>query len=90
MKDDHTKAIDNYSKAIALDATNPDAYMHRAEAHEDDDNDDFAAADYTRAIALDPANRDLYTSRYAVQIRRRRFLATLADFWRGMKLILAE
>ena len=90
MKNEHDKAICCYSKAIALDAGNSDYYKNRAEVHEYDDNDDLAAADYSQAIALDPANADLYMRRGAVQFRRRRFLASLADLWRGVKLILAE
>ena len=90
MKNENDKAICLYSKAIALDAGNSDYYKHRAEVHEYDDNDDLAAADYSQAIALDPANADLYMRRGAVQFRRRRFLASLADLWRGVKLILAE
>lgn len=89
MKRDRAKAICWYSKAIALDAGDPDYYKSRADVHEHDANDELAAADYTRAIALDPSNAALYISRSAVQFRRWRFLASLADIWRGLRLILA-
>jgi tetratricopeptide (TPR) repeat protein len=90
MKDEHAKSICAYSKAIALDIGNVGYYTNRAEAHEYDGNDHLAADDYTRAIALDPRNVDLYMSRCGVLIRRRRYIAALADFWRGVKLMLAE
>jgi hypothetical protein len=56
--------------------------------HEYDGNHALAVDDYTRAIALEPANADLHMSRCAVQIKRKRFLAALADFWRGISIIL--
>jgi tetratricopeptide (TPR) repeat protein len=90
MKDRHADSIRAYSKAIALDSGNVSYYTNRAEAHEYDGNDDLAADDYTRAIALEPGNADLYMSRCAAQIRCKRFLAALADFWRGMRIKFRE
>lgn len=88
MKDRHAESILAYSKAIALDIGNASYYVNRAEVHEYDGHDDLAADDYTRAIALEHGNADLYMSRCAAQIRCKRFLAALADFWRGVRIIL--
>jgi tetratricopeptide (TPR) repeat protein len=90
MKDRHADSIRAYSKAIALDTGNASYYTNRAEAHEYDGNDELAADDYTRALALEPANADLYMSRCSVLIRRKRFLAAFADFWRGMRIKFRE
>jgi Flp pilus assembly protein TadD len=60
---DYDGAIADYTKAIALGATDPATYYGRGRAKESKDDLDGAIADYTKVIELDPTNADAYNDR---------------------------
>ena len=62
-KGDFNGAIADYTKAIALGATDPATYYARGSAEEAKGDLDGAIADYSQVIALDPHNADAYNDR---------------------------
>jgi tetratricopeptide (TPR) repeat protein len=62
-KGDFDGAIADYTKAIALDATDTVAYFSRARARESNNDFGGAIADYNKVIALDPHNAEAYNDR---------------------------
>jgi Flp pilus assembly protein TadD len=62
-KGDYDGAIADYTKAIALGATDPATYDGRGHAKESKDDLDGAIADYSKVIELDPTNADAYNDR---------------------------
>jgi Flp pilus assembly protein TadD len=62
-KGDYDGAIADYTKAIALGATDPATYDGRGRAEEAKDDFDGAIADYSKVIGLDPNNADAYNDR---------------------------
>jgi Flp pilus assembly protein TadD len=62
-KGDFDGAIADYTKAIALGATDPATYYGRARARESNNDFDGAIADYSKVIELDPNNADAYNDR---------------------------
>ncbi|HXC02522.1 MAG TPA: tetratricopeptide repeat protein [Opitutaceae bacterium] len=62
-KGDYAGAIADYTKAIALGATDPATYYGRGSAEEATDDFNGAIADYSQVIALDPNNADAYNDR---------------------------
>jgi tetratricopeptide (TPR) repeat protein len=62
-KGDFDGAIADYTKAIALGATDPATYYNRGRAKEANNDFDGAIADYDKVIELDPNNADAYNDR---------------------------
>jgi tetratricopeptide (TPR) repeat protein len=59
----YSKAIRAYSKAIANDNANVEAYFKRAQSYSLTKNDEAAVKDYDRAIRFDPKNPKIYFMR---------------------------
>lgn len=51
---DYPAAIEDYTKAIALDPTNPVFYSNRAAAYSSSNNHELAIVDAEKAIQVDP------------------------------------
>jgi tetratricopeptide (TPR) repeat protein len=62
-KGNYDGAIADYTKAIAMGATDPATYDGRGRAEEAKDDFDDAIADYSKVIGLDPNNADAYNDR---------------------------
>ena len=56
-------AVEGYTKAIALDPQDAEAYGNRGHAYYDKGDYDRAIADYDQAIALDPQDAEAYYNR---------------------------
>src|SRR5208337_5260209 len=66
MGGDHTKAIEELTRAIRLGRSNADAYFKRALSYEKLGNYPEAISDYGRAIQLDPHMGLAYNNRGSV------------------------
>jgi tetratricopeptide (TPR) repeat protein len=62
-KGDYDGAIADYTKAIAMGATDPATYYGRGRARESNNDFDGAIADYNKVIELDPNNGEAYNDR---------------------------
>ena len=63
LNKDYDKAIEAYTKAIALDPNYADAYNNRGVAYWDKGQYDRAIEDYNKAITLDPKDAAAYNNR---------------------------
>ena len=62
-KGEHDSAITSFSKAIAAEPNNSDAYLDRAESYRAKGDHDHAIADYTKAIEIEPRDSVAYRKR---------------------------
>ncbi|HMO22404.1 MAG TPA: tetratricopeptide repeat protein [Candidatus Melainabacteria bacterium] len=62
-KDDYEKAIADFDKAIALDASHADWFEKRGDAYRYSNQFEKALSDYSRAIKLEADNTMLFTAR---------------------------
>lgn len=63
MNNNYTKAIELYTKALAIDPKSTEILMKRAQMHEANGEPDAGAADYSEVIRLDPKNEEAYKQR---------------------------
>ena len=63
MKNEHDKAIADYTEAIRLNPKYALCYSNRGFAYDNKGDHDKAIADYTEAIRLDPHNSVTYSNR---------------------------
>jgi tetratricopeptide (TPR) repeat protein len=62
-KGEHDSAITSFSKAIAAEPNNSDAYLNRAGSYSAKGDHDHAIADYTKAIEIEPSDAAVYRKR---------------------------
>jgi tetratricopeptide (TPR) repeat protein len=79
-------AIEAYNQAIAIDGTDPNAFVGRGDVLADSDLFDEAVADYDKAIGLDPSHSRAFVGRGVVLYLRGRDEAAIADFDRAIAL----
>ena len=87
-KGDFDGAIADYTKAIALAATDPEAYYNRGCAREAMHDFDGAIADYSKVIELDPNNADAYNNRGFAREAKGDLNGAAADLNKAAKLNL--
>ena len=63
QNNDDDEAISDYSKAIELDATDPDYYLNRGVAYQNFKDNELAVRDYSKAIELNPKDPVAFTNR---------------------------
>ena len=80
LKGDHDQSIVEYSREIALDAKDVNAYLGRAAVHRDRGNYDDAIADYGMAIRHEPNNPGLYYIRAAAFEEKGAYDRAIADY----------
>jgi tetratricopeptide (TPR) repeat protein len=76
---DYPGALADYSRAIALEPTNADAYHRRGNTHVAAKDLPQAIADFTKAIELDPAFVPAYRSRASARMMSRDLAGWTAD-----------
>ena len=85
-QDDYDLAITNYTAAILLDPTNPEAYNGRGDAYNKKEDYDRAIADFTQAITLDSNNAIAYSNRGYSYKKKSDYDQAIADFTQAIKL----
>jgi tetratricopeptide (TPR) repeat protein len=79
-------AIEAYNQAIAIDPTDPNAFVGRGDMLAGRNLFDEAIADYAEAVRLDPAHSRAFAGRGIVLYLQRRDQAAIADFDRAIAL----
>ncbi len=79
-------AIEDFSRAIALDPTVPSYFHMRANSYLGLGKDDLAIADFTAGIKLDPKNAGLFSGRGQVYKMVRKPELAVADLSRAIEL----
>lgn len=80
LKKELDKAIARFTKAIELNASPDDLYMHRASAYALKDEIELALKDYSEAIRINVDSVEAYIGRGELHRRRNVLDAALADF----------
>ena len=80
------EAIDEYNKAIAILATDPNAYIGRGDARVALEQTDLAMADYNEAVRLGPGVSRAYSSRATLLADLGQDDGALADYDRAIQL----
>jgi tetratricopeptide (TPR) repeat protein len=78
-KQEHDKAITDYTEAIRLDPTKGDYYYSRGRSWEKKHNYDKAIEDYTEAIRLNPMDADSYLWRASCWKEKREYDNAIKD-----------
>lgn len=86
LNDENDRAIDSYTKAIALNPNHAEAYYERGSSHAGEKRYDRAIEDYDKAIALDPNNVNAYFGRGAVFAEKRQYDKAVTNFQRACHL----
>jgi len=84
-KADNDKAIADFTKAIALDPKDADAYKYRGLSWQYID-DDKAIADYTKAIALNPKDAWAYKNRASAWYNKGDNDKAIADYTKAIEI----
>ena len=87
---DYDNALINLSKAIELDATNPQYFYDRANIHLHMHHESAAIEDLNRAIALDSGYVDAYIARARIYAGEKKSTEALADLDAAEKLVPAQ
>jgi tetratricopeptide (TPR) repeat protein len=80
------QALINYTKAIELDPTLPDAYNNRGNIYDDQKQYDLAIADYNRAIELRPDYVEAYNNRGNAYTGKGDHERAIADYNKAVEL----
>ena len=85
-------AIEDYSRAIEIDRSQPLSYINRADLLLKLNDLNGAIADFSRAISLQPKNADLYYLRANAMMELDNFKDAITDFTKvlSMKVELIE
>ena len=87
MKNDHDKAIADYSEAIRLAPKLTKAYFDRAYAYDNGKKDfDRAVADYDSVIRLDPNNAEAFAKRASSYSSKKQYDLAIADLNQAIRL----
>ena len=79
-------AVEDYSRAIALDATYAQAYFNRAIAHQITGNWQMAKLDLDAALSIDANDADAYAARGMIHLRRAAIDRAMEDFGKALEL----
>jgi tetratricopeptide (TPR) repeat protein len=82
----YAKAIEQYSKAIALKKDSADLYYVRGRAYRQNDQLDKAISDLSRAIVLKPDYAEAYNHRGVAYISKGEKAKAMADFQKSCSL----
>ena len=86
-KNDHDKAIADYSEAIRLAPKLTKAYLDRAYAYDNGKKDfDRAIADYDSVIRLDPNNAEAFAKRASSYSSKKQYDLAIADLNQAIRL----
>lgn len=80
------KAIEDFTRAIELDPTHSQAFLHRGMAFAKRRDDPRALADYEEAIRLDPGLATAYFHRGLVHDRHQRFELAILDYAAALRI----
>lgn len=83
---DTQKAIEDYTKTIALEPTYYRAYGNRGNLYVDQKQYDLALADYTKVLQLKPNSAHAYANRGGIYVEQQQFDNALADFKQALKI----
>jgi tetratricopeptide (TPR) repeat protein len=86
LKDDHERAIADYSEAIRLDADDADIFLLRGRVRRLIGDDINAIADFSEAIRLDPDYASAFHERGIARSRMGDYENAIADFSEAIKL----
>jgi tetratricopeptide (TPR) repeat protein len=81
----YTGAIDDYTCALELNASNTDALFGRAYAYDASGEDDKAEHDYSRLLEIDPQNSSAYNNRGNIYYARHDYERARADYDRALE-----
>ena len=79
-------AIADYTEAIKLDPTDPDAFNNRGQAYDNKGEYDLAIADYTQSIRLNSDNARAFFNRGLALAIKGEHQRAVADFTQAIKL----
>lgn len=82
----YKEAINYFSQAIALDATQVKGFWYRADSYRAMSNYDFAVKDYTSAIAIEPSNSKFYKLRGDCYYNLKLFTVAEKDYSKGLEI----
>lgn len=82
----YAEAIQNYDKAIKLDANDKIAYHNRGLALQTLQRYEEALADFTKVIELDPKNRNAYHNRGLVYYHLGQYERAIADYTKAIEI----
>jgi tetratricopeptide (TPR) repeat protein len=80
------KAIQLYTRVLALDANNAQAYFNRGVAYRSKGDENRAFADFTQAIAKNPGLVDALYGRGLINLHRKAYDKALEDLNRVIEL----
>ena len=86
LNGDNDKAINDFDRAIALDASHADWFKKRGDAYRFSDRYEKALEDYSRAIKLDSNNSGLFTARGDCYVELGQLEQAEKDYIRAIKL----
>jgi predicted aspartyl protease/Tfp pilus assembly protein PilF len=76
---EYSRAIADFSRAIALGGKDPDLFLQRGRAHEGAGDQALAQADFDRALAISPGDVEVVLARAELEIKEKRTAAAGAD-----------
>ena len=79
-RDDHDRAISDFTAALRLTPDNPEILYDRGLAHENLGDDDSALSDYGNAVTIKPNYPEAYYALGMIRTRRRQHQEAIADF----------
>ena len=80
------KAYEDFSRAIDIDPTRPDAYVGRANTLSTLGRYEEALPDYNRAIEIDPELANAYANRGSAHSQTGQYEKAIADYEKAMEL----
>jgi protein O-mannosyl-transferase len=83
---DRAGALADFNQAIALNSSDPNPWLNRADLHFDAGEFDAAMPDYNKALEVDPKNAKAYANRGASYGAQNKFDLALADLNRAIEL----
>jgi len=83
-KQDYAGAIEDFTKAITLDASYPNFFCNRAVAKYKLDDYKGALADWNKAVSIDPNFRNVYYNRANTEYALKDYEGALADYNRAV------
>jgi len=85
-KGDYDQAISEFTKAIEIDPSLPDAYSNRGDAYLHKANYDQAISDCTKAIAINPNFETAYLNRGVAYFYQRNYDQAISDLSKAIEI----